>query len=42
MEYRRFSVEFVERTKHLLQEYGGDYEVTNILNCTHKVGIKNE
>jgi len=34
MEFRKFPIEFVERTKHLLESYKGDYEVSNTLNCT--------
>jgi len=34
MEFRKFPIEFVERTKHLLECYKGDYEVSNTLNCT--------
>jgi hypothetical protein len=33
MEYKKFPIEFVERTKHLLEFYKGDYEVTNLINC---------
>lgn len=34
MEYKKFPIEFVERTKYLLECYEGDYEVSNALNCT--------
>ena len=34
MEYKHFPIEFVERTKTLIDEYEGDLEVSNILNCT--------
>ena len=33
MEYRKFPIEFVDRTKHLLECYEGDFEVTNLINC---------
>lgn len=31
---KRFPIEFVERTRILLQEYDGPYAVSNLLNCT--------
>jgi len=33
MEYKKFPIEFVERTKNLLESYESDYEVTNLINC---------
>lgn len=33
MEYKDFKHEFVERTLHLMQEYGAEYEATLLLNC---------
>ena len=33
MEIKKFEIEFVERTKKILEEYTGDYDMSIILNC---------
>lgn len=33
MEIKNFEIEFVERTKKILEEYEGDYDMSIILNC---------
>jgi hypothetical protein len=34
MEIKRFDTDFVSRTKEILLNYQGDYEVSNLINCT--------
>lgn len=34
VEIKKFEVEFVERTKRLLLDYQGPYDMSNLLNCT--------
>ncbi len=34
MEVQKFDIDFVKRTRKLLIEYGGEYELSNLLNCT--------
>lgn len=34
VEIRKFSIEFVERTRILLTDYKGDYTFSNLINCT--------
>lgn len=31
---KRFEIEFAERTKEILEDYEGKYELSNLLNCT--------
>ncbi len=34
MEVKNFDIEFVERTKRLLEDYDGSLDFSNLLNCT--------
>jgi hypothetical protein len=34
MEIQKFNIEFVQRTKDILISYKGDYEFSNLINCT--------
>jgi hypothetical protein len=33
-EITKFEIEFVERTKRILEEYRGEYKLSNAINCT--------
>jgi hypothetical protein len=34
VEIRKFSIDFVQRTRVLLQDYEGEYTFSNLINCT--------
>lgn len=34
MEIKKFEIEFVQRSKNLLEDYQGPWDMTNLINCT--------